>query len=55
MELQANDYEWQVKQAKAAYEDLKVKLESQHLDQESVVANTQSDFHPGQADARSRS
>jgi HlyD family secretion protein len=44
MELQANDYEWQVKQAKAAYEDLKVKLESQHLDQESLVTKTQSDF-----------
>lgn len=44
MELQANDYEWQVKQAKAAYDDLKVKLESQHLDQESMVTKTQSDF-----------
>lgn len=44
MELSANDYEWQVKQAKAAYEDLKVKLESQRLDQESLVTKTQSDF-----------
>jgi HlyD family secretion protein len=44
MELQANDYEWQVKQAKAAYDDLKVKLESQRLDQESMVTKTQSDF-----------
>ena len=44
MELQANDYEWQVKQAKATYDDLKVKLESQHLDQESMVTKTQSDF-----------
>jgi HlyD family secretion protein len=33
-----------VKQAKAAYEDLKVKLESQKLDQESVVAQQQSAF-----------
>jgi HlyD family secretion protein len=44
MELSANDYEWQVKQAKAAYEDLKVKLESQRLDQESLVAQQQSAF-----------
>lgn len=44
MELSANDYEWQVKQAKANYEDLRVKLESQRLDQESLVARTQSDF-----------
>lgn len=44
LELSANDYEWQVKQAKAAYEDLKVKLESQKLDQESVVAQQQSAF-----------
>lgn len=44
MELQANDYEWQVKQAKAAYEDLKVKLESQRLDQESLVAQKQSEY-----------
>jgi HlyD family secretion protein len=44
MELSANDYEWQVKQAKANYEDLRVKMESQRLDQESLVARTQSDF-----------
>ncbi len=44
LELSANDYEWQVKQAKAAYEDLKVKLESQKLDQESMVAQQQSTF-----------
>ncbi|MBS1874345.1 MAG: HlyD family efflux transporter periplasmic adaptor subunit [Acidobacteria bacterium] len=44
LELSANDYEWQVKQAKAAYEDLKVKLESQKLDQESLVAQQQSAF-----------
>ena len=44
MELSANDYEWQVKQAKATYDNLKVTLESQRLDQESVVAKTQSEF-----------
>ncbi len=44
MELSANDYEWQVKQAKANYEDLKVRLESNRLDQESLVSKTQSDF-----------
>lgn len=44
MELSANDYEWQVKQAKANYEDLKVKLESNRLDQESLVSKTQSDY-----------
>lgn len=44
MELSANDYEWQVKQAQANYQDLKVKLESQRLDQESLVSKTQSDY-----------
>ena len=44
MELSANDYEWQVKQAQANYADLKVKLESQRLDQETLVARTQSEF-----------
>ncbi len=44
MELAANDMEWQVKQAKASYEDLKVRMETQKLDQESVLAKTKSDF-----------
>jgi HlyD family secretion protein len=44
MELAANDLEWQVKQAQAAYEDLKVKLEGQKLDQQSTVTKTQSEF-----------
>lgn len=44
MELAANDFEWQVKQAQATYEDLKVKLESQRLDQVSTIAKTKSDF-----------
>jgi HlyD family secretion protein len=44
MEVAANTAEWQVKQARAAYEDLKVRLESQRLDQQSTVAKAQSDF-----------
>lgn len=44
MELAANDLEWQVKQAKANYEDLRVKLETQKLDQNSTVARTRSEF-----------
>jgi HlyD family secretion protein len=44
MELAANDLEWQVKQAQANYEDLKVKLESSRLDQTSNVARTKSDY-----------
>ena len=44
MELAANDLEWQVKQAQANFEDLKVKLESQRLDQNSTVSKTESDF-----------
>jgi HlyD family secretion protein len=44
MELAANDLEWQVKQAKANYEDLKVKMESSQLDQTSTVAKTKSDY-----------
>src|SRR3982751_1939201 len=35
LEVAMNDYEWQVKQAKANYEDLRVKLESQTIDQRS--------------------
>src|SRR3984893_13696414 len=40
-ELQAAlvDAEWQVKAAEAAYTDLKVRLESQRLDQEAAPAN----------------
>lgn len=44
MDLAANDLEWQVKQAQAAYADLKVKLESAELDQQSTVTKTQSEF-----------
>ncbi|PYT16726.1 MAG: RND transporter [Acidobacteria bacterium] len=43
MELDANDLEWQVKQAEASYADLKVKLQSQTFDQQSLVASIESD------------
>jgi len=44
MEVQANDYEWQVKQAVATLADLKVNLQSQTFDQQSVVDTTKSDL-----------
>jgi HlyD family secretion protein len=44
LEVQMNDYEWQVKQAKANYEDLRVRLESQQIDQQSLVTKTDSEF-----------
>ncbi len=44
MELAANDLEWQLKQAEANYTDLKVRLESQTLDQKSNLARTESDL-----------
>jgi len=44
MELAANDLDWQVKQAEANYKDLKVKLESQRLDQEVAVSANESDL-----------
>ncbi len=44
LEVAMNDYEWQVKQAKANYEDLRVKLESQQIDQKSLVTKTESEF-----------
>jgi len=47
MELAANDFEWQVKQAEATLADLKVQLQSKLFDQQSVVASAQSDV--GQA------
>jgi len=46
MELAANDLEWQLKQAEANFTDLKVKLESQTLDQKSNLARTESDLTP---------
>lgn len=44
MEVQANDFEWQVKQAVATLADLKVNLQSQTFDQQSVVDTTKSDL-----------
>lgn len=45
MEVAANDYEWQVKAAEAQLADLKVKLQSQTFDQESLVETTLSDLN----------
>jgi HlyD family secretion protein len=44
MELAANDFEWQVKQAEADLADTRVRLESQRLDQQSLVATVASDL-----------
>jgi HlyD family secretion protein len=44
MEVDANDLEWQVKQAEAAYQDLKVQMQSKTFDQQSVVDTTASDM-----------
>jgi len=44
MELAANDLEWQVKQAEADLADTRVRLESQRLDQQSLVATVASDM-----------
>ncbi len=44
MEADANDFEWQAKQAEANYADLKVKLQSQTFDEQSLVATTQGDL-----------
>src|SRR5215471_3828979 len=44
LEVAMNDYEWQVKQAQANYEDLRVKLESQQIDQKSLVTKTEYEF-----------
>ena len=45
MELDANDYEWQMKQAEANYSDLKARLQSQSFDQESIVQTMASDLN----------
>jgi HlyD family secretion protein len=44
LELAANDAEWQVKAAEASYTDLRVKLESGRLEQQSVAARVHSEF-----------
>ncbi len=45
LEVAMNDFEWQVKQAKANYEDLRVRLLSQQIDQRSLVTKTGSEFN----------
>lgn len=44
LELAALNSEWQVKTAEATYTDLRVKLESQRLDQEAAAARVVSEF-----------
>ncbi len=44
LQLAAVDADWLVKQAEATYKDLKVKLESARLDQESTAARVQSEL-----------
>jgi HlyD family secretion protein len=44
LELAAVDADWQVKQAEANFKDLRVKLESTRLDQESAAARVQSEW-----------
>ena len=45
LELQALDAESQLRAAEAALTELKVRLESQHLDQEASAARVKADFH----------
>jgi HlyD family secretion protein len=44
LQLDAVDLEWQVKAAEATYTDLKVRLQSQKLDQSAKAAQVQSEF-----------
>jgi HlyD family secretion protein len=48
MEADANDYEWQAKQAEANYADLKVKLQSQTFDEQLQVATMQGELKQSQ-------
>lgn len=54
MEADANDFEWQAKQAEANYADLKVRLRSQTFDEQSAVATTQGDLKQAQISKESR-
>jgi HlyD family secretion protein len=45
LDLAALDAEFQLKAAEASLTDLRVKLESQKLDQQSLLARTQAEFH----------
>jgi HlyD family secretion protein len=51
LELAATDFEWQVKSAEATYTDLKVKLETQKLEQRAKTAQVQSEFVQAQLKA----
>ena len=44
LELAANDAEWQLKAAEANYTELRVRLESQKLEQQAVAARVHSDY-----------
>src|SRR5579862_4432502 len=48
MEADAVDYEWQTKQAEANLADLRVKLQSQTLDEQSSVASARGDLTQAQ-------
>src|ERR1700743_1146487 len=48
MEADANDFEWQTKQAEANYADLKVKLQSQTFDEQAVVGTAEGDLKQAQ-------
>jgi len=48
IEADANDYEWQTKQAEANYADLKVRLQSQTFEEQSAVATAQGDLKQAQ-------
>jgi len=45
MELEAFRAEWQLKSAEASYTDLRVRLESQRLDQEAATARVHADYN----------
>jgi HlyD family secretion protein len=48
MEADADDFEWQTKQAEANYADLEVRLQSQTFDEQSAVAIMQGDLKQAQ-------
>ena len=43
MELSANDFEWQIKAAEAGYTDLRVRLNTQKLEQQSTLSRSESE------------
>jgi HlyD family secretion protein len=48
MDLQANDLDWQVKQAEASLADLRVRLKSQRFDSEAAVRRTETSMEQAQ-------